>query len=273
MNRLFWLKLFMALSSLTFVCGSAMADGLQSDENLVTWRKLADKISLGVIKLPGGFFPGEVTLLKTKLKDFQPRVVRAKEYERKRSTVKWLAEKARAPICINANFFDPDGNPLGLVVSRGVKYHNTHHGGSTLTGTFLAFSDRALITHRSTVGAEYGLEAVQAGPRLVANGAPLQGVGNEKNFSRRSGLCLTQSQELILFAVTSALRGASLSEMSRALVNPAVKCQDALNFDGGGSSQLYVSQEVDGAAPEFKGIELAGRDDIPVALCLFPRNQ
>lgn len=169
-------------------------------------------------------------------------------------------------------FFDTNGEALGLVVSGGVKYHGIHRGGSTLTGVILAFKDKVAIVPRDAITDGHGLEALQSGPRLVANGEVVRGIRKQEEFTRRSGVCTTKGGDIVLFAVTSALRGASLNEIAELLVNPFIQCQDALNLDGGGSSQFYISPRLQGASPDFQGMELTGRDSIPVALCLAPNT-
>jgi uncharacterized protein YigE (DUF2233 family) len=246
-----------------------------SDKNYdpsINWRKLADRLDLGVARLDGGLLPAEITLLRASPKLYRPQVVRAAQFGKERASVAWLAKSSKMPICINASFFDPDGKPLGLLVSQGIRYSTIHKGGSTLTGAFLAFRDRYEIMQRDTIGEAFGLEAVQAGPRLVVSGSIAKGIKSGGQKSRRSGICLTKNGHITIFALTSALRGASLYELSALLVTPESGCRDALNFDGGGSSQLYVDKALPGVLPGFQGVDLPGRDDVPVALCLNPES-
>jgi hypothetical protein len=53
-------------------------------------------------------------------------------------------------------------------------------------------------------------------------------------------------------------------------MRPEIGCQEALNFDGGGSSQLFVSGNIPGHEGAVREEDFPGRDEVPVALGLFP---
>ena len=110
---------------------------------------------------------------------------------------------------------------------------------------------------------------MQGGPRLLANGAAVPGLRDVNSSSRRAGVCLDKDNRLIFFCVSSSLSGVSLAELQTALRAPGIDCVDALNLDGGGSAQLYVSSELPGSVREASELSIRGKDEIPVALGLF----
>ena len=255
---------------LALPCSSPLTASAQSQSEDVQWTAVAPSLEIGVAELSSGLFPGEITLLRSDLKKLRPRVVPAKSLGRNRGNTEWFAKKTGASLCVNGNFFGKDGKALGLVVSKGVKHHPIQMGGALLTGLFLVSRDKLAIVPREDKREEFGLEALQGGPRLIASGKPIVNDLVSNSQSRRSGICLTSDTEFIIFVASSTLRGATLPELAQVLSLPSVGCQDALNLDGGGSTQLYVSAELEGAMADFNGINVAGRDDVPTALCLFP---
>jgi uncharacterized protein YigE (DUF2233 family) len=217
----------------------------------------------------GGFFSSELLLFRTSLRAYQVEVIRALEYGNARSAVHELCKKGRAALCINANFFDETGAALGLIVHRGITVQGIHRGGKTLNGIFSASRNEVKISARNTYTPERTLEAIQAGPRILLSRRPVPGV-EQSSRSRRSGICIDSKQRLVVFIVSSGFWGMSMEELQKILLRPEIGCIDALNLDGGGSSQLYVSKDIPGATAAMEEVDLKGRDPVPVALALVP---
>ena len=82
--------------------------------------------------------------------------------------------------------------------------------------------------------------AIQAGPRLVVNGT----IPHLKNdYAPRSALCIDNAGHIIIaitdnMSMTLALFAQLLS---RSVDQNGLGCYNALNLDGGSSSQLYAS--------------------------------
>ncbi|MFD0895659.1 phosphodiester glycosidase family protein [Luteolibacter ambystomatis] len=159
------------------------------------------------------------------------------------------AGRARHGIAaINAGFFTPEGAPLGLVVSAGT-VRGGWNGASSL-GSAVWYVDgggRSAITRREKLGsasARRMSELIQAGPLLVENRSPVGGLDNIKSSPRtvllwdggtrwmmaRSGACTLQQ-------ISQALAGASPAGWPVAT---------ALNFDGGRSAEIWISDQVTG---------------------------
>jgi uncharacterized protein YigE (DUF2233 family) len=230
----------------------------------VLWRSLAPDLDTAEIK--SGVLTADIVFFRTALERFRIGVVRAAAHGRERASIRQLAEWSGATLAINANFFDERGRALGLIVTGGSTYQRVHQGGRTLTGVFSVGSDGVRISNRSSYSPTYVSEAVQAGPRLVADGAPVPDLSQSGASSRRSGLCIDQRGRIIFFAVSSGFFGLTLEKLQEIVTLPGIDCIDALNLDGGGSSQLIVT------LPDSRGgaeIFLPGQDEVPVALGLF----
>jgi exopolysaccharide biosynthesis protein len=126
------------------------------------------------------------------------------------------------------------------------------------------------VAHRDTFSTEGVVEAVQAGPRLVSKGTTVEGLKESSRSSNLSGICIDGEQRLSIFRVTSGVFGGSLHQLQAVLVHPSIGCVEALNFDGGGSSSMYFSGEIQGHAGAVREENFPGTDEVPVAIGLFP---
>ena len=241
----------------------------QADPN-ASWQRLGQDIELLKYSLnqTSGIFSNELTAIRTSLERFRVAAIVASDFNLEALDAKLACERSKAVVCINANFFDERGKALGLVISRGVKRQGIHLGGRTISGVFQVTRDGVAIVHHSSFAPVGVLEAIQAGPRLVDNGA-LVGTGDRAS-SNRSGVCLDRNKRLILYSIVSGLGGTTFPELQTLLKSLPFDCQDALNLDGGGSTQLYISAAVPGTPKTFSPIFVGGRDRVPVFLGLFP---
>jgi exopolysaccharide biosynthesis protein len=148
---------------------------------------------------------------------------------------------------INASFFNPDGSPLGLVVTGGSRRGSINRASSLGAGFFVESSsgELRLVRREHFQG---GREAVQAGPFLVENGRAVGGLSDAGSSARsfiatdgRGGWVMARTGPGSLAALGQALQNAELG---------GVKIRSALNLDGGRSSEIWVSDQVAGG-PRF----------------------
>jgi exopolysaccharide biosynthesis protein len=240
----------------------------QQDDLKVSWKQLNPGLETSQIALHyGTMFSSSIVLVRSD-SSYSLRAIRASQFGWNRASVKALCKAAGADACINANFFDEQGRPLGLVVSRGIIYNKMHHGGGTLTGVLYSTDNETRIVHRDSFSFSGAVEAIQAGPRLISNGKPIEGIKDSSSSSNLSGVCLDADHRLILFRVNAGVFGGSLNGLQKNLLRPEIGCVDALNFDGGGSSQLFISAETTSLESDEN---LSDEDDIPVALGFFKK--
>jgi uncharacterized protein YigE (DUF2233 family) len=239
----------------------------------ITWEQLSEGLEEAHFQTPANaLLSSSVVAVRASIKNYTLRVIRATEFDKKRASTRELCKASGASVCINSNFFDEQGKPLGVVISRGIQHQKAHNGGSTLTGVIFSSADKISITHRSNFSADKVIEASQAGPRLISEGAPVMGVKSSSSPTNLSIACLDRKDNVILLRVTLAMFGSSLSDIQSILLRPEMGCVEALNFDGGGSSQMYISGDIPGHQGATREEDFPGRDEVPVAVGLFRRQ-
>lgn len=142
---------------------------------------------------------------------------------------------------VNAGFFTPEGEPLGLVVSGGKRSGSVNRASSLGAGMYIGGSSPALRRRESGTG---GSEVLQSGPFLVENGRAISGLSQESSTARTvigwdggSGWFIARTGGCSLADLGKALAGAKIS---------GVKAHTVLNLDGGRSSDLWVAPSVAG---------------------------
>lgn len=147
-----------------------------------------------------------------------------------------------ARFVINANFFDVNDRSLGLIVSGGRTLRPVH----PVSWQSIFSIDRAgeaRITRRDDWERSPPdvVTAVQAGPRLVVNGARNRVAKAEP--SARSGVCIT-GEGKVRFFVTAPASFADVHEMvelaAKSDSDDGMGCRDAMLFDGGPSAQMHL---------------------------------
>ena len=159
---------------------------------------------------------------------------------------------------INANFFDENFRPLGVVVSSGSAANPPHR--VSWQAVFHVDADgRAMITRATDWdGEERASMAAQAGPRLVVNGKENEIARGKPDL--RSGVCIQGDGRVVFFATPPESRF-DVWEMrqmaSKAEPAGGLGCRDALLFDGGPSTHLYLRREGD------KPVSVSGDKNVP----------
>lgn len=173
----------------------------------------------------------------------------------------WRAELPDALAIINANFFDPENNVLGLLIVDGVVYGVPY----TERGGIFAVEGE-MVRVRSTVREPYRGEvldqAVQAFPMLVLDGMQAYTSTSGGRPARRSVIAQDRAGNILLMA--SSLFGPRLADMSAALAESDLDIQIAFNLDGGGSTMLY-------AAGDESPVVLPSFDPVPAVLAVYGR--
>lgn len=235
----------------------------------VSWNRLGDDLELAEVATEDRrILSPQVTLLRSTLKRYRLNVIPASRSGLKNTTVKRLSKLSGAVLGINANFFDEHGEPLGVVLNNGNLMQSMHRGGNTLTGIFQIANNKPSIVGRNSFDPNGVLEAVQAGPRIIVAGKAQEKLRELDVYERRAGVCVDGNDRVILF-ISSGIMGISFRELLKVLLHPDIACVEALNLDGGGSAQLYVSADIPGASAGMREISLPGSDSIPVMLGLL----
>ncbi len=149
---------------------------------------------------------------------------------------------------VNGGFFTPAGEPLGMVIAAGNRTGAWNAASSLGSGVWHADATGAnAISRREKLGrtgAAGMRELLQAGPMLVENRRAVGGLDAEKSSARTmilwdggSRWWIGRSSPAPLARVAAVLAGESV---------PGWPVRHALNLDGGRSSDLWISGEVDG---------------------------
>ncbi len=221
------------LWSFVLLCNTSWALSTQ-------WQQLSPGLSYTTL-LP---FPhnslAQIHVFKIQLSKYKIKLFFAKENNLDSTYVSELGKMSHALIAINGGFFSPELKPLGLRIQNGVI--KSPIKGTSWWGVFMInqqnkASINAKRKFRNSRNIKY---ALQAGPRLIINGViPKLKPGN----SERTALGITKSGDIIILVTQnspiSTLQLANI--MKDSSQNGGLDCVNALNLDGGSSSQLYAN--------------------------------
>ena len=242
----------------------------QTDIEEVSWRQVEPGYFISQYNIPGiaGVLKSQILLLKFSRKHFSFDVVSANELGSRRTNIQRMTENVKGIAGINANFFDKQGMALGLMIKKGSTHNKMHRGGALLNGVFHLSGKDAEITLRENFdshGVELGL---QSGPVLILNGKPLN-LKRAHIARRRSGVAITKTGDIILFATLLPFPGATFHQVQNMLLKPRLNIKAALNFDGGSSSQLFIRKNE--VLPDDTFI--TGGENVPVGLIVLRKGQ
>lgn len=156
----------------------------------------------------------------------------------------------RDAIATNASFFDEAGKAMGLAID-----HGRSVGGRRLSrwAAFVVDGGRARIVSGATLEDSLAHELVLQGlPRLVVGGAVPR---LKPQRAERTAICVEdiENPRVILLVTTSRVEATEFAHfLAGGSDAGGLGCRDALNFDGGSSTQLTArwgafEAQVDGA--------------------------
>lgn len=146
---------------------------------------------------------------------------------------------------INASFFDENVAPLGLLIVGGKQLHPVHpvRGWPGGGGIFLIRNGRpSIIAHTARVPAGAGY-AVQCWPRLIIHGKIP--AFKQSRAAVRSAVGI-DAQGRVLFVASKT--SANFDTWAK-ILRDQLHCVEALNLDGGPSTQLAVRGPADVTVP------------------------
>jgi len=157
-------------------------------------------------------------------------------------------------LVVNGGFFDAAFQGLGLIVRDGKVVQPVR---SSAWGIFAVTEKEAGILHRKDWKAKGVKAALQVGPRLVVDGEVQH--FKEAGPSRRSAVGITPEGQV---EIAVAEKPMLLAEWAAFL---GKDCPNALNLDGGGSTQISVH------SGGFD-VNVEGYTAVPNALGIFARR-
>ena len=175
-----------------------------------------------------------IHVFRIHLKNNQFELLSAKNLSLPLAGVDQFSKKYPRAIAINGGFFDNQNRPLGLRI--------TH---SKLTNPFKPISWWGIFQIRDHVASirsshNFSLDkqvdfAIQSGPRLIIDGKIPH---LKQGLAERSALGITPTGEVIILVTENA--ALSTNTLAQLMKAPPLNCQDALNLDGGSSSQIQA---------------------------------
>ncbi len=182
---------------------------------------------------PGGTEPFSGHAFKIDLNVAELRLVPAGGPSSRR-TVEEIVAPYTAVVAINASFFDKDGRAMGLAVDAGRLLVS---GKRQSWGALVVDDKRARIVLGAEVNDPLAHRLVVQGiPRLVVGGQVQQ---LKQQLAERTAVCADGSV-VVLVVSTKAETTAFARFLSEPPDQGGLGCRDALNLDGGPSTQLVV---------------------------------
>jgi exopolysaccharide biosynthesis protein len=190
------------------------------------WVQIAPGLEMRTLHAPVGEGAIAVTAIRTTPERVQIAVGAATD------AAGWR-QRTGARVAINGGFFDAGGRSLGLRVSNGRRVASKH---AADWGIFVVQRGRAYVVHTRDYKLGPGVtQAVQCGPRLVVKGRVTD---LKRQYARRTGIGVQRDGKVVLAVADRPLSLTAWAAMWAA--RDGLNCRDALNLDGGGSTQLSL---------------------------------
>jgi len=233
------------------ILGFAVVFAILPTAVLAQWAPLEKGLAYRSSNFSSSSDDQQIHLLRIDPSRFRVDVLLGKDFGTPILTAQRYREKSGAIAAINGGFFDEFHHSMGLL----------HRNGKTLNplrnnswGVFVIEGKHPKIIARKDWNPAGVLTALQVGPRLVVDGKVL---GFKETLpARRSAVGITQDGQVVIAVSEKPIY---LKEWAEFLKQD---CVQALNLDGGGSTQLSV------ATPKIK-ITIEGETAVPNVVAVF----
>ncbi len=218
--RLFIYFLILFLSSASYP-----ADGWQNISPGIEYRDLE-----GSILNPWS----HIHVFRIDLSKNQFKLISAKSIGESNASVDQFVENSKGLIGINGGFFDKNFKPLGLRINQQRILNPLKR--ISWWGVFYVINDKAYISSFSHFNHNSAIDfAVQSGPRLIINDViPSLKAG----AAERTALGITADGKVIVLVTNTFAM--TTNQLAKLMKSPPLSCVNAINLDGGSSSQLYA---------------------------------
>lgn len=224
------------------------------------WQRLAPGIEYKDLNHHSFAIWSHLHVFRINLKKNELSLITAADLSLKNASVDTYAEYSKALLSVNGGFFDSDYRPLGLRINK--KQLKNPCKFITWWSIFYTQSHKPHLVTVNKFHKNDNIDfAIQSGPRLIINNhIPRLRPGR----AERTALGITRDGKVIIL-MTEHLP-LSTTELAQYMLTPPLNCQDALNLDGGSSSQLY-------AAINFFKLEVHGFSNISDAIIVTARKE
>lgn len=198
------------------------------------WRVIADGLEYQELTDTHPIPWSHIHVFRIDLKYNNFSLITAKALHHNYAVISEYAKFSNALLAINGGFFDKNYHPLGLRIS------NTHKLNSlrpiSWWGIFYIKNNQPYIsnTDNNYLNADF---AVQSGPRIIIDGqiSKLKFSG----YAERSAIGITEYGKIIILVTEH--NPISIQKLAHLMYKDPINCIQALNLDGGSSSQLYAN--------------------------------
>ncbi len=209
---------------------------------------------------------GSISPIKIYIFTFDPQYYKfTTNYFRRPKFIRNFAQR-NAIFSSNASFFDKHGKILGLVISRG---RTIVPASQNVDNYFLLYKNKIspVIGRFNRSRIRNVEEGVRGYPLIMNDGLATHSLFHNtrrnNKISRRTVIAKHLNGWVSFIVTDTIIAGLSLRELP--VVLGGIGIRDALNLDGGGSSQCLLKID------NYK-LEISGRDRIPVSISVVPRN-
>ena len=175
----------------------------------------------------------------------------------------WPLALPGAALIVNGNYFDPSGNPLGLLATNGnlsgFSNGRTDSGFFQVNGGIARVRSLFLEPFNNT---EHFDQLLQGFPMLMVKGQVAPAFNGDLDNTAQRRTVIAQDIHGNILIIVTPLAGASFKDMAAYLGVSGLQIDSALNLDGGASTSMYL--QTGGPSQYTYGIS------VPVVLAVFP---
>lgn len=203
------------------------------------WRTLAPGLEYARVDNLANFPQGYVHAFRIDLNHYHFEVSPLPAGGEPKTNFYQLMAAENAVIATNGGFFTPALKPLGLRITQG-QLSNPFQATAWWSVFYIQNKKAYLVTQKNYEPNQKITFAIEAGPRLVANGQVVEKLKADIDYHTAIGI--TPDNKIILLSIEDALLSTTdLAElMQRSEKQGGLNCVEAMNLDGGHSTQMYT---------------------------------
>ena len=205
----------------------------------MTWQPLSQGLQYAILSPPNINFWGKIYAFQIDPQFYRLELALAEDHKSSVTSVRQFVLLHQALLGINGGFFTPELKPIGLRITQGKIRQQLKP--TSWWGVFYTREGEPYITAQQQFHHDQEINfAIQGGPRLLINGIIPK---LKPGVAERTAVCITQQQKIVFIATERApMTTAELATMLRTPEKDnGLNCVDALNLDGGSSTQLYAN--------------------------------
>lgn len=199
-----------------------------------SWHKIAHGVEYQEIDKNSMTIWSHIYAFRIDLKINKLSIITAKDMSHYLATANQYAKFSHALLTINGGFFDKNHSLLGLRIRNNQQLNPLRP--ISWWGIFYIENDKPYITNAKLFTYKPTINfAIQSGPRILIN----QQVPTLKSgYAERSAIGITNDGKIILLVTNHYPM--TTTYLAHLMQQEPLNCVNALNLDGGSSSQLYA---------------------------------